>query len=334
MKNIIIVLIFFSMNLYGQDPVVIHYVTSNNLESHQGFHLKAFKEIVEAQSNGRLQVELIVNGAYGSEHDNVMGVCEGDIEMAVMATNNAVIYAPIAGIMTLPYIFEQKEDAMNLFRDPIMEKIEAEMVRTAGVRPLSWLIGGFRVLSNSKKRVLKPDDLKGLRIRTPLNKVMQETYIAWGIEPIPFAWNKLFEALKNKTFDGQDNPYSDDFSMPFSNGQFSTVQKYITDIHYLLWTGPVLINEDFFNSLPADLQQVVRLASNKAAEQEWVWIEKHNKALLKRFLDNGGHYDKPADNEKEWIEKARTIWPQFYQSIGGKEIVDEVQAVIKKHRRK
>jgi len=321
----------FASNTYSQGPYYIRYVTSNSVGSHQGFHLTNFKRLVEKYSNDQIKVLLIMDGKYGSEHDNVMGTAKGDIEMCVLAVNNATIYAPIVGVMTLPYIFPHREDAIRLFKHPIMEEMNKEMIRTANFRALSWIVGGYRVLSNSKKEVKTPADLQGLRIRVPLNDIMQATYRAWGIEPIPYAWNKVFDGLKTGFFDGQDNPYSDDLNMPNSNGQFHTVQKYITNIHYIMWTGPVLINEDYYQSLPKKLQQAVNRAAKDAAKLEWQWIDKSNQKLLGFLMNKGLKYTEPADNEKEWIAKAKTVWPLFYDRIGGKAFVDRVVKVIEEN---
>jgi len=76
------------------------------------------------------------------------------------------------------------------------------------------------------------------------------------------------------------------------------------------------------------LKRVVGRAATQAAETEWAWIENQNAQALQEMLNEGMELTEPADDEKEWMEKARTIWPRFYDKIGGKEIVDKVLQVI------
>jgi TRAP-type C4-dicarboxylate transport system substrate-binding protein len=139
------------------------------------------------------------------------------------------------------------------------------------------------------------------------------------------AWSEVFNALQQGVIDGQDNPHLVNASM-----KFFEVQKYITDIHYILWTGPILASETWYKKLPPDIRATVDRAAKEAAEFEWKWVEEKETEALKECMSKGMKFAKPANDEKEWIEKAKAVWPEFYDSVGGKEIVDKVQAVMAK----
>jgi len=301
------------------------FATANPPGSYHAICGEKFKELAEKYSGGKIEVKVYLGGQLGSEQDNVQACGTGMLHTSIMAVNNVTPFAPAVGFMTLPYIFPKIEDAYKLFKSPIMDDLNKTMVKQANVRALSWLVGGYRVLTNSKKEVRQPADLKGLTIRVPKNPIMIAAYKAWGINPVPMAWTEVFNALQQKVIDGQDNPH-----LVNADQKFFEVQKYITNIHYILWTGPLLASENWFSKLPKDMQEVVVKAAQEAAEYEWNWVAEKEAAALKLCLDKGMAMVEPADNEKDWIDKAKSVWPQFYESVGGKAAVDKVVETLSK----
>ncbi len=324
----LLITILFSASAGATPPYTLRFATANPEGSHYVAHLMKFKELVEQYSQGRIQVEPIIDGRYGSEHDNVMGTAEGDIQMTTVAVNNLTPFSPEVGFLTLPYLFENSGQARRLFRHPIMEEVNDRMISSANVRALGWLIGGYRVLTNNRKPIRKPEQLAGLKIRTPMNPIMVAAFRAWGVEPLPIAWTETYAALESGIADGQENPHVTYSSMPHANGEIYRVQKYITDIRYILWTGPHLINENFYQRLPEDLQQVLHRAAEEAAAYQWRWTENRNRRQLEWLLERGMVLATPADDERTWKALAVGVWPDFYDSIGGRAFVQRVLKII------
>jgi len=142
------------------------------------------------------------------------------------------------------------------------------------------------------------------------------------------AWTETFNALQQKVVDGQDNPYIVNYT-----SKFQEVQKYITNIHYILWIGPLLASEAWYSSLPDDVKKIVDEAGMKAVKDERKFVENEEASALLGLVNAGMEVQQPADNEKEWIEKAQAIWPEYYDKIGGKAFVDEVVNFLKDYRK-
>jgi tripartite ATP-independent transporter DctP family solute receptor len=307
--------------------VTIKFASANPEDSYHGAFALEFKRHVEELSDGRVAVDLLLGGQMGSEQDNVSQVSSGILHMTSVAVNNVTPFAPIVGFCTLPYMWNQFDEAWAVLDSPLRDELNQKMVEQGNFRALAWLTGGFRVLTNSKKPVRTPGDLEGLRIRVPKNDIMIETYKAWGINPVPMAWSEVFNALQQGVVDGQDNPY---LTIPAM--KFYEVQSYVTNIHYLLWIGPVLVNETWYQGLDAEIRDIVNEAALLAQEDEREWaITREGKAALE-VIEAGMEVMVPADDEREWIEKARSVWPAFYDQIGGKDFVDEVVAFLEDHR--
>ena len=321
----ICIALVFSSTGFAAD-VIIKAASASAPDSFHAVCLNKFKELAEKYSNGKIQVNVFLGGSVGSEQDNVQQCSTGMLHVATLAVNNLTPFSPAVGFMTLPYIFPKLEDAYKLFRSDYVKKdLQELMIKQANVRALAWLVGGYRVLTNSKREVLRPADLKGLTIRVPKNDIMIASYKSWGVNPVPLAWTETFNALQQGVVDGQDNPH-----IVNATSKFFEVQKYITNIHYILWTGPILASETWYKKQSPEIRAIIDKAAQEAAEHEWKYVEEKEGDALKECLSKGMKISEPADNEKEWIEKARSVWPQFYDSVGGKSIVDKVQAAMAK----
>lgn len=306
----------------------VKYATANPPDSFHGYCAKRFKYHVEKLSKGDVEVQLFLGGQMGSEQDNVQQVSQNIIQFSTMAVNNVTPFAPIVGFCTLPYMWLTKDEAYAVLDGPIGKKLNKIMAKQANIISLGWLVGGFRVLTNSKKPIRTVEDLKGVTIRVPKNPIMIEAYKSWGVNPVPMAWTEVFNALQQKVVDGQDNPHIVNYT-----SKFHEVQKYITNIHYILWIGPLITNAQWYASLPKDKQDLFQEAATLAVKDERAFVEREEGIALFKLVEAGMEVMQPANHEKEWIERARSIWPKFYDKIGGKAFVDEVVKFLEEYRK-
>jgi tripartite ATP-independent transporter DctP family solute receptor len=283
-----------------------------------------FAKLVEAYSGGDIKVALFPNGQLGSEQETVQNCRLGTLDLSVAAINNITPFSPSVGLFTLPYLIQSIDEAVTLTQGPIGDELIQNTIKSAGVRILGWSYSGFRRLSNSKRPITKPADLKGLTIRVPKNAIMIDSYKAWGVSPTPMAWDEVFTALQQKVLDGQDTPLITQYVM-----KFYEVQKYITKIRYVFLLEPLVISEQLFQRQSPEVQEMLVRAGKDAQEHCRQFLILFEDSIEKELKGQGLEILEPADGEKEWIEKAtQTVWPKFYKSIGGKEKVEAaLQAV-------
>ena len=279
-----------------------------------------FKSSFETKTAGKHKVDLFPNGQLGSEETTINSASMGTLDFSVLAVNTITPFSPSVGVLTLPYVIQSAEEAKKLVTGDVGKELTANTVRDAGVRIVGWTFTGFRVLTNSKKPVKTLADLKGLKIRVPKNEIMIASYQAWGINPTPMAWSETFTALQQGVVDGQDNPYITVHAM-----KFSEVQKYITNIRYVFSLEPIIVGEGVFKKQPADVQKAILDAGAEATEHSYKWLNETEARIKKELTAKGMQITDPADGEKEWISKATTtVWPKFYDSIGGKDKLDKI----------
>ncbi len=294
-------------------------------------HLTAvwFKERVEKYTNGQVKVEIYPAGQLGDEPELVRSIQMGTVQAAFPAVNNFNVFAQSIGYYTLPYIFESPQEFRKI-TDAMWEQNNAWSVKEAGCRILSVCEINFRQLSNSKRPVTKLDDLKGLRIRFPQNKIMIEAFASFGVTPVAMAWGETFNALQQGVLDGQEVSYN-----VFRAMKFFEVQKYLTEIGYISHSGILIIGEKFLQGLSQELQAAILKAGKEAMQEERKFSDRMFQDDIQFLKSKGMQVFGPPTDKPEWVKRAKAIWPKVYSVIGagnaeaGKAIVEKIEQIKK-----
>lgn len=301
----------------------INCATANPPGSQHDVVLQAFKKIVEAESAGNITVKLFLNGSMGDEQTNVKQLRTGELQLATVFNGNMSPAAPILNILGLPYLFAKPEDARKLLTNKeYTTKLHDMVAKQSRARPLGWILGGYRHITNSKHQIKKMSDLQGIKLRVSPSITQLEAFRAWGIDPHPMAWAEVFNALQQGVIDGQENPF-----FAIRDNKFWEVQKYVTELHYMLWLGPISVSEVWYQKLDPDTKALVTSAVERAQAIEWDWITDVEDTCKKLAIEHGMIVN-DLEDEEQWMEKARAIWPKFYEAIGDTKMVDETLAII------
>jgi TRAP-type C4-dicarboxylate transport system substrate-binding protein len=317
---------FYEKSAANIDTVTMVFEGSTAKDGGYWKYATKFKESLERLSGGKLKVQL--KFGVTTEHDIVMNISEGKSHMGMVATNNLTPFAPSLGFLALPYMFPKEAGIKKLFHSPLMDKIADRAGLESNVRPLSFFIGGYRLLANSQKTVKKTTDLRGLRIRVPRNQLMIEAFRSWGIEPVPLPWTEIWPALESGIIQGQENPINIIFDGVNKTQEVWDILKYITNIRYFMFTAPHMISESFYRQLSEQSQSLVREAAKEAEVYSWELVKNEDIKMTQFAKSKGMIFVDPLNEKQDWQAKARSIWPDFYFRVGGKELVDQVLDVI------
>lgn len=281
-----------------------------------------FKELSGKYSDGLVDVQIFWGGQLGTEEKVFKDAQLGIIEAVIANIANLAPFSPVLYCLNLPYIFDSREQAFKLFRSELGTFFTEETVKRAGLRVIAWPDQSFRALHNTKKRVITPADMKGLKWRVPNNPVFIAQYRSWGVDPIPMAWAEVFSSLQTGVLHGGDNVLRNliDF-------KFYEIEKYATVSQHMLEIVPLTLGEKFFRAQPARVQEALVRAANDAWSWQYTAMEQDEAQTKKKLREFGMTIDEP--NVAPW-QKAREIWPQFYEKSGGKELFDRVIAMIRK----
>ena len=308
-----------SAHAEASDKIIVRLSHSNTPSDMDPYHtiVTKLKSKVEGSlGTDRIEIQEYPAGQLGSEDRAFQDVQQGIVQMAILAVNNASVFAPSLGAFDLPYIFKSVEE-FDKCVDENWDVINENMEKECGNIALVWHSQGFRYITNSKMPITTLADLAKVKIRVPNNPQMIGVYRAWGTEPVPLAWDETFNAVQQHVVDGQDNPL-----VSIATNRFYEIQKYITEPHYKLWTGPLVVNASWLHSLPKDVQYVLVKAGHEVTVEMREELKKQE-AMSRQFLkDKGMVFCGVPTDESEWMSRAMAIWPQFYPQIKNMAIVE------------
>lgn len=219
-----------------------------------------FKEIVEAETDGHITVELYADSTLGAERDLIEGMQMGSVEMAIVSTAPLSSYTDSFLAFDLPYLLTSKEQARAVVDSEIGQNM-LDSLYSNGLVGLCYWENGFRHFTNNDHVIDGPEDLKGMKIRVMENQVMMATITACGGDPTPMAFNELYTALQQGTIDGEENPVSQIYDK-----KMYEVQHYISISNHFYAPAPLLISASFYDSLPAEYQEIIKNAALEARE--------------------------------------------------------------------
>ena len=229
----------------AQTTMKISISTAQN--SHQGVAIDTFAKEVEARTAGRYKIQTFYNGALGGERESIEAVQLGTQELTFSSTGPIPNFVPETKILDVPFLFRDKAHARAVLDGPIGQEMLTKF-DAKGFKALAWAENGFRHMTNSKRDVKTPEDLKGLKMRTMENPVHIAAYKGLGIITTPMAFPEVFTALQQGTVDGQENPLS-----VILSAKFVQVQKHLTLTGHVYSPCIFLMNKAAFDKLsPAD----------------------------------------------------------------------------------
>jgi len=204
-----------------------------------------FAREVEKRTNGRYKIQNFYSGSLGGERESIEAVQLGTQELTLTSTGPIPNFVPEAKILDIPFLFRDKAHAHAVLDGPIGQEM-LKQFEPKGFKALGWAENGVRHMTNNKRTVVAPDDLKGLKMRTMENPIHITAYKAFGIVPTPMAFPEVFTALQQGTVDGQENPLS-----VIMAAKFDQVQKHLSLTGHVYSPAIWLMNKAAFDKLSA-----------------------------------------------------------------------------------
>ncbi len=221
-----------------------------------------FAKIVADKTGGEIEVQVFPAAQLGSERDMVEGLQLGSLEMTLTSTGPMGGFVPQVKLFNLPFLFKDRESCYRVLDGEIGTQIADRFVKV-GLRSLGWFENGFRNITNSKRPVNSPADMKGVKIRVMEDDVFILTMKAMGASPLPMAFGELYTALEQKTVDAQENPLA-----VIHSSRFFEVQKYLAMTGHFYSPAVLLISEATWKNLSPKNQKIVADAAAQARDFE------------------------------------------------------------------
>jgi tripartite ATP-independent transporter DctP family solute receptor len=286
-------------------------------------------DLVRQRTNGRINIKMYpgVSLVQGDQTREFTAIRQGIIDMAIGSTINWSPQVKELNLFSLPFLMPDYRAIDALTQGQVGKDIFA-ILEKQGVVPLAWGENGFRELTNSKREVRKPDDLKGLKIRVVGSPLFLATFQALGANPTQMSWADAQPAFASGAVDGQENPMS-----IFTAAKLHTVgQKNVTMWGYVADPLIFVVNKEVWESwTPAD-REIVRQAAIDAGKQEIAiarkGLDEPGQPLLREIEGMGVKVSRLSPAEREaFINATRRVYAQWKGQIGP-DLVNKAEAAV------
>lgn len=284
--------------------------------SHYGAGAEALAKSIEGASGGRFKIQQFPNSALGGEREVIEGLQLGTIDMAIVSTGATLNFVPSTGVFDIPFLFRDLAHARKVLDGDIGQKMLTEFPKR-GLVALAWGEQGFRQLTNNVRPVAKPEDIKGLKIRTTENPIHIAAFRQLGVLATPMAWPEVATALQQGTIDGQENPMS-----VIVSAKLPQLQKYLSLTSHVYGPALILMAPGVYDGLAAADKAKFKSAAHQAALAMRAYVDAVEKSGIEDVKKQGMQVN-TADHAA-FVKAVEPIYPQYYKQFG-KDLVEAIR---------
>jgi C4-dicarboxylate-binding protein DctP len=326
----ILVLTFCFLGVYtsqGQQFVIkFGHNDPANLEVTKHAYAVYLKNFVEAKTEGKVRVDIFPAEQLGGERETVEGTKMGTIQMTSISDTVFAGFVPEMLCLGYPYAFFNEQAVYNFWEGPMGQRLTRLILEKLGTRVVGFGDLGFRNFTNSKRPIRTPDDMGGLKFR--IREVATDVAFikALGATATPITWGETYTALQQGVVDGQENPIG-----TISYGKIYEVNKHVTLDGHVYSTHMVLINEKFYQSLPAEFKQVIKEGALLGTNVARGIATLYNYQKLS-FLKEKGMIITPLTFEQKqlFVKKAQPAAQELIVAKVGKAFFDDFEKALAK----
>lgn len=281
--------------------------------------VEKWNEDLQEKTDGRIELKLYANESLsnGNSPKGVEAVQNGSTDISI---HSMIIYNVLDkkfATPTLPWLLPTYEEADAAMNGEGGEELK-ELIRTKGIEPLAYGEGGFRQITNSKHPITSPEDLKGLKIRTPATEMMVDTYKEFGGDPTVMNFSEVFTSLQQGVIDGQENPLNIIY-----NSKLNEVQDYITVWNYMY--DPLIfgMNKKLFDGLDEETRKIIQETGQDAAKYQIELNRKQNEEILSELEELGMEVTTLTPEQIAVFQELAQPVIDKYEGIVGKDLLDK-----------
>lgn len=297
-------------------------------DSIQDKYVKKFAEVINEKSDGRIAIDVYPVGQIGDATQQAELLQNGGLEFAMVSPGNTGTLVPENQLFSLHFLFsDDMEKNFELFKTSkaLNETLNAEYEKKS-IKVLSYWTEGFMQWTSSKA-VNTPDAFKGFKMRTMPSPMIVASYEAYGANPTPVPYMEVYSGLQLNMIEGQENPLD-----AIEDMKFYEVQDYLTLSNASLYVTTTATNPDFFNGLPADIQQIVLDTVDELRDYSAeLQADLNGSALEKIKSDSDINVSELTDEERQQFKEASKSARQVYiDMVGekGEEILAQLEEEV------
>jgi C4-dicarboxylate-binding protein DctP len=264
-----------------------------------------FEQLVEKNSEGAIEVEVYPGGQLGTEQEMTESVKMGTLEGTRGGSFDIVAKKLV--FYQMPFLFDNIDDFVAIARGPIGDEIAAQGLEEGVAILATGDAGGFRQWTNNVRPLLTPEDVEGLKIRTPPIESLEKIWAALGANPVSIAYAELYMSLKTGVADGQENPIVNIYDK-----KFYEVQKYMTYSNYQIHPDPFFVSAAWLDTLPEYLYDIVVDAAKESMKYSDTLMKEKEEAVREEVEAGFDQIDTLTPDQKAvFIDMCDPVYDYF-----------------------
>ncbi len=281
------------------------------------------KQEIEATTNGRIKVEIYPLQQLGSAREMIEGMQMNTLELVLLPTSKYGGFDQSLNLMDLPFLFPTEESTIKLFESSVATSM-MESLENIGIHGIAFYNGGAKQFTNNKP-IHMPSDFKGSKIRVQEAPIIMEMYKAWGATPVAIDISELYNALQQKTVDGQENPF-----LSISSRKLFEVQNYMAISNHSYLHYIVCSSKGWWDGLDENTRKLVEDVIIKNQRFCYERLQEYNQEYLNVIkTGNIEIYELTPEEHNAFVEASKPVYEAFGKTIGP-ELIKEVQDFLAK----
>ena len=277
-----------------------------------------FAQCANDSMGDKIEVQTFGSSQLGKDKELLQKLKLGQVDFALPSSVMSSV-DDVFGVFEMPYIIKDR-DHMRRVQDAMMDKFQAAANKN-GYEIIGLAENGFRHITNNVRPINTPEDLQGIKLRTPNGAWRVKMFKQYGANPTPMAFSDVFTALQTGVIDGQENPYAQ-----IASAKFQEVQKYLSITGHVYTPAYITVSQKNFAKLPEDVQAGLRDCAAKTQDFAYEKAAELETELLQVIKDAGVEVNE-AD-KAAFIEASKPIYDSFAEEVdGGRELIDQVMGL-------
>lgn len=280
-----------------------------------------FAKNANAKLGNGAKVVVYGSSQLGGDKELLQKLKLGTIDMALPSTVMSS-EADLFGVFEMPYLVKDRAHMQRIEKEVFWSAL-APAAEAKGLKVIAVWENGYRHITNSKRPINTPDDLKGIKLRVPEGKWRVKMFQAYGANPSPMKFSEVFTALQTGVMDGQENPFTQIYS-----AKFQEVQKFLSLTGHVYTPAYVTVGAKKWASLPADVRRTLEQTAKETQAFVYAKAAKDDAELLGKIKAAGVQVNTP--NKDAFIAASKPVYEEFAQEVkGAKEVIDRAIALGK-----
>ena len=267
-----------------------------------------FAKRANAKLAGKATIVVYGSSQLGGDKEMLQKLKLGTLDFALPSTVMSS-EADLFGLFEMPYLVKDRGHMQKIEKAIFWSKLEPA-AEAKGLKILAVWENGYRHITNSKHPIVKPEDLKGIKLRIPEGKWRLRMFQAYGSNPSPMKLSEVFTALSTGVMDGQENPLTQIWSQ-----KFQEVQKYLSLTGHVYTPAFVAVGAKRWDSLPADVRKIIEDTAKETQAFVYERAKKDDDELVAKFTAAGVKVNQ-ADKEA-FIAASKGIYDEFGAEVPG-----------------